>query len=133
MEENKKLLNETIGNDLEDLKGFEVGSDEREALVNEIKELYRIQIEEYKAEVEAWDKDELRRIAEEKKESEEKIRLEQTKTELKRSGIDAAKAIVIGIGSGILSNRMMKALLKFEETGTVTSKAFRLIPMIKFW
>ena len=133
MEENKRLLTEAIANDLEDLKGFAVGTEEREKLVNEIKELYRLQIDEYKVEVDAWDKDELRRITEDKNASEEKMRLEQNKTDVKRSIIESGKAIVVGVGSAVLSNRMMTKLLKFEETGTITSKAFRLIPMIKFW
>lgn len=131
--ETKKLLNEVMERDLEDLKELEIGSKEREALVSEIKDFYKLQIEEYRSEVDAWDKDELRRISEEKNAAEERIAEAKTKTEFKKSAVDAGKAIVIGVGSAFLSNRMMKALLKFEETGTVTSKAFRLIPMIKFW
>ena len=133
MEETKKLLNEVIANDLEDLKTLAIASEEREKLAEEIKGLYKLQIDEYRAEVEDWDKTETRRISEEKNASDAQARANQTDAELKRSAIDAAKAIVIGIGSAVLSNRMMAKLLKFEETGTVTSKAFRLIPMIKFW
>lgn len=133
MEEAKKLLNEVIANDLEDLKVLEIGSEERDKLAEEIKDFYRLQIEEYKAEVDDWDKAEQRRISEEKNASDERIKLEQTKAEVKRSVIDCGKGIAIGIGSAILSNRLMTKLLKFEENGTVTSKAFRLIPMIKFW
>ncbi len=133
MEETRKLLGELIANDLEDLKVLEIGSEERDKLANEIKDFYRLQIDEYKAEVEDWDKAELRRIAEEKNASDERIKLEQTKADIKRSAIDCGKGIVIGVGSALLSNRLMTKLLKFEENGTVTSKAFRLIPMIKFW
>lgn len=130
---NKELLNELIANDLEDLKTLEIGSEEREAVVEEIRKFYSLTIDEYKAEVEAWDKDEQRRISEEKNAADERVKLEQTKADIKRSALECGKGVIIGVGSAILSNRLMTKLLKFEETGTVTSKAFRLIPMIKFW
>lgn len=63
------------------------------------------------------------------REKEINVRKAQVDNEATRLGVEVIKTIagITAFGLGI------RSILKFEETGTITSKAFGMIPKVKFW
>lgn len=124
-EEIRNLLSEEIKTEIEDLSSLEPGSKEKSQAVENLATLYRLKIEESKAD---WDADEKynRRIMEENQQSVENAQKseqlsEQVKDRYFRVGIAAAE-IVLPLAFYAL---WMKKGFKFEETGTYTSTTFR--------
>lgn len=124
-EEIRNLLSEEIKTEIEDLSSLEAGSKEKSQAVENLATLYRLKIEESKAD---WDADEKynRRIMEENQQSVENAQKseqlsEQIKDRYFRVGIAAAE-IVLPLAFYAL---WMKKGFKFEETGTYTSTTFR--------
>lgn len=120
-----ELLEKRIEEALEKLEGLEVGSKEREALVKEIVELQQIQTAEYRAEVEAYDKQEQREIDK----SELELKEAEIKAGEKRSWIEVAKLVAMTAVNVLMVSRV----LKIEETGTVHTKATSMLPKGRFW
>lgn len=124
-EEIRSLLSEEIKTEIEDLSSLEAGSKEKSQAIDNLTTLYRLKIEESKAD---WDADEKynRRIMEENQQSVENAQKseqlsEQVKDRYFRVGIAAAE-IVLPLMFYAL---WMKKGFKFEETGTYTSTTFR--------
>lgn len=124
-EEIRNLLSEEIKTEIEDLSSLEPGSKEKSQAVDDLATLYRLKIEESKAD---WDADEKynRRIMEENQQSVENAQKseqlsEQVKDRYFKVGIAAAE-IVLPLAFYAL---WMKKGFKFEETGTYTSTTFR--------
>lgn len=124
-EEIRNLLSEEIKTEIEDLSSLDPGSKEKSQAIENLATLYRLKIEESKAD---WDADEKynRRIMEENQQSVENAQKseqlsEQVKDRYFRVGIAAAE-IVLPLAFYAL---WMKKGFKFEETGTYTSTTFR--------
>lgn len=124
-EEIRSLLSEEIKTEIEDLSSLDAGSKEKSQAIDNLATLYRLKIEELKAD---WDADEKynRRIMEENQQNVENAQKseqlsEQVKDRYFRVGIAAAE-IVLPLMFYAL---WMRKGFKFEETGTYTSTTFR--------
>lgn len=121
----EELLSEEIAKQIQALSGFEAGSKEKSAAIDDLVQLYKLRIEENKS---MWDADEKynSRIADnEAKEREEEIKRQQIAEQVKdryfRAGIAGAELILPLIFYGI----WMDKGFRFEETGTISSQVFR--------
>ena len=131
-EEIKKMLNEEIKNEIQDLSDLESGSEEKSKAISDLAVLYKLKIEETKTELDFKEKLERRKLDKEKQindilvqEKDELIRKEQMKEQVKdryiRLGIAAAELVL----PLIFYAKWMKKGFKFEETGTFTSTTFK--------
>ncbi len=108
MEDNiRELLNSEISEEIENLKTLDPGSKEHSAAVESLEKLYKLRIEENKAQTE-------------EKESEIK-HSEESENRYLRFTAEAA-GIILPL---MFYAFWMKKGLKFEETGTFTSATFR--------
>lgn len=121
----EKLLSEEIATQIQALSGFEPGSKEKSAAIDDLVQLYKLRIEENKS---IWDADEKHnsRVADNKaKVREEEIKRQQISEQVKdryfKAGIAGAELIVPLIFYGIWMNKGFR----FEETGTISSQVFR--------
>lgn len=121
----EKLLSEEIATQIQALSGFEPGSKEKSAAIDDLVQLYKLRIEENKS---IWDADEKHnsRIADnEAKVREEEIKRQQISEQIKdqyfKAGIAGAELVVPLIFYGIWMNKGFR----FEETGTISSQVFR--------
>lgn len=119
-----ELLDEVIETELLNLSGMEVGSDERTTAIKDLAELYKLRIEEVKAEQAKLDS---------RKETE--MRQEQAKTQMTLQFLNLGAQLLIA-GSGLIAyNAWFHSGLKFEETGTVRnpwtrSLMTKMLPML---
>ena len=120
--EEENILEKRIMEDLEDLQDYPPISEERKALVNEIRELQTVATAEYRAEVDAWDKEQQLKMQLE-------LKREEAKANRKRFWIDIGK---IAAMAG-LNLFMIKRVLKVEDEGVVHTKAINFLPKPKFW
>ncbi len=128
----KNALDDEILKQFEDLKVLEAGSEEQEAAVENITKLYKLRLEEAKADAD-WDEicdqrekaeqhesDEL-----EKQNREEQFRKEQLAEQAKeryfKLGVDVAGMILPLMFYAV----WMRMGFRFEETGTYTSTTFK--------
>ncbi len=106
-EEIKKMLDEEIKSEIEDLSSLNPGSEEKSAAIDDLAKLYKLKIEEAKNEIDSTEK---------------KNQLsEDAKNRYFRLGVEAAGIILPIIFYSIWMNKGFK----FEETGTFTSQTFR--------
>lgn len=150
-----QMLNDTIVTENVHLEEFDVGSDSRKQAIEALEKFYKLRIEENKACDEVYKNQENRkmelqmhteklelekakyqleveRLAMEKgnRVLDEEERKAQAKTEKLRLGVDIGKS-VLALGAWVL---MSYKVMKFEETGSIRSKAFTgTIPKLKFW
>ena len=114
----KELLDEEIRSQIIDLASFKSGSKEKADAIDDLATLYKLRIEEVKAEMDLDDKVDAR-------DSEDRYRQEQLKERTKdryiNLGIDAA-GIVLPL---IFNCVWMSKGFEFEKTGTFTSTTFR--------
>lgn len=142
------LLDSTIISECNMLAGMEIGNENRKLCIDAIEKLNRVRIEEAKILNEFYVNNE-KRLAEQEFEQrrieleerrldmeeqnqqrELELKEEQLKAEKQRAWIDLAKA------GGTLAAWLSVtfAVMKFEETGSIRSKAFLgTIPKIKLW
>lgn len=114
----KELMDEEIQSQIRDLAAFETGSKEKSDAIEDLAKLYKLRIEEAKAEMDLDDKIDAR-------DSEDRFRQEQIKERAKDRYINlgiAAAGIVLPL---IFNCVWMAKGFKFEETGTYTSTTFR--------
>lgn len=121
----RKALTDEILNEFEDLKNLEAGSKEQQMVIENVAKLYRLGLEEMKADTD-WEEICNRKEADDKREeNEEQFRkdqlAEQTKDRYLRLGVETA-GIVLPL---IFYAFWMKRGFRFEETGTYTSTTFR--------
>lgn len=119
MEQNVEyLLEEEITNQFKALDSLDYGSEEHSRAVEDLTKLYKLKLDESKANREFED-----RLSNQIKEDEFK------KTQLETQKFDIfirAGLVILEVGGTLLFyNRWMKKGLKFEETGTFTSNTFR--------
>lgn len=121
MEEIRKMLDEEIKSEINDLASMKTGSDEKSAAIDNLAKLYKLKIEENKTKLEFADRAEERFIENAKT-------AEELKDRYIRLGFDAARILL----PLMLYASLFKKGLKFEETGAFTSTTFRgLIGHIK--
>lgn len=107
MDESKKMLEEEIKTEIQNLSSLNPGSKERTAAIDELSKLYRLKIDEAKS-------------LEETKVKIDQIS-EQTKDRYFKLGIAAAELIIPLVFYGA----WMKKGFEFEKEGTFTSTTFR--------
>lgn len=121
MEEIRKMLDEEIKLQINELASMKSGSDEKSAAIDDLAKLYRLKIEENKTKLEFEDRAE-ERFTENAKAAED------LKDKYIRLGLDTARLLL----PLMFYAALFKKGLKFEETGTFTSTTFRgLIGYIK--
>lgn len=113
-----ELLVEEIRNEIEGLSDFESGSEEKLKAIKGIAELYKLKIDEYRASVEAIDKEERRKS----EDSLKSVELDDNKKDRLIRVCLAGAELVLPL---IFYTVWMRRGLKFEETGTFTSTTFR--------
>lgn len=137
MDENiKDLLDRQIVTEIENLDSLESGSKEKSAAVEDLAKLYKLKIEEFKADWEVDDKISRRDAEREAREQEQENHEEEMsrQTTLENSKLEEAKKdrviriIIAGVELTvplIFYGIWMHKGFKFEETGTITSSTFR--------
>jgi len=110
----KNLLEEEIKSEINNLSTLNSGSKEKSAAIDDLANLYRLNIEEIKNELELDEKREKRIM-------EKDQFIEQVKDRYFRLGIETAGIILPLIFYAI----WMRRGFKFEETGTYTSTTFK--------
>lgn len=118
MSELKVKLTEEIKEQFDELRALPPGSDERANAVEDLAKLYKLKIEENKA-----DQDYTERCDKRILEAEQKL------AELNEQAKDRNYRLVVEVGLGvsylIFYGIWMKKGFKFEETGTFTSSTFK--------
>lgn len=136
MAEMKSLLDGVIEREIQSIESMESGSEERVSAINELATLYKLRIEEIKAETDAKEKDERREMDSNKckqelndkladRTREEELQKRQFRDQLidrcVKAGVDVAGLVLPLMFYGIWMNRGFK----FEETGSFTSTTFK--------
>lgn len=121
MDEIRGLLGEEIKDEIQEISSLEAGSEAKSKAIEDVAKLYRLRIEEIKAETEKID-------AQKRVELEEKKRNDALKSEeLQRENQKIDRWVNVGlqaglmIGSWIVYDIWQRRGLKFEENGVVTS------------
>ncbi len=116
--ENDKLLEKRIKEELEALPTFQTGSKEKSQAIDDLVQLYKLDVEQSKLALESG----LHHSTKEKELKCEHNKLkEQRKDRYVKLGIDVTSIIVPIIFYGL----WMKKGLQFEEKGTYTSTTFK--------
>lgn len=114
MEEIKRMLDEEIKTEIQELSKYETGSKEKSAAIEDLATLYRLKIEEN-------EKEDSMIIQEFECKLKEDQKSEQIKDRYFRLGIAAAELVLPLVFYAF----WMRRGFKFEETGTYTSTTFR--------
>ena len=126
---NNEILEEAISTAMSILEMEEVGSESYSKVLNEVTKLYDRKIELDKIES-GESKAALERGMEtEKMLHEHGIEAERTKQTIIKSGSDILKAIALAVANGI----WLRQIMKFEETGSISTKAFQLFGKVKLF
>lgn len=113
----KKMLEEEIKSEIENLATLKTGSDEHSSAVEDLAKLYKLKIEEDKTAIEYLEKAQSRKSDNELKDAQLK---ETIKDRYFRIGIAAAELVLPLMFYATWMNKGFK----FEETGTYTSRTF---------
>lgn len=114
MEKIKRMLDEEIKTEIQELSKYETGSKEKSAAIEDLATLYRLKIEEN-------EKEDIMIIQEFECKLKEDQKSEQIKDRYFRLGIAAAELVLPLVFYAF----WMRRGFKFEETGTYTSTTFR--------
>ena len=114
MEKIKRMLDEEIKTEIQELSKYETGSKEKSAAIEDLATLYRLKIEEN-------EKEDSMIIQEFECKLKEDQKSEQIKDRYFRLGIAAAELVL----PLVFYSFWMRRGFKFEETGTYTSTTFR--------
>lgn len=110
----KTLIDDVIVTEIGNLSGFDSGSEEKSAAINDLKKLYELRIEEKKLE---------------QAEMERREESDSKKAQLEAQNKDRFINIGVQIGLTIMSllayDVWYRRGLKFEETGTITAPMTR--------
>lgn len=143
MAEIKSLLDGVIEWEIQSIESLKSGSQERETAIRELATLHKLRIEEIKAETDAEEKRERRKMDSDKHKAEldlkeqelgskdadrtreEELQKRQSRDQLidrcMRTGMDVAGLVLPLVCYGVWMNRGFK----FEETGSFTSTTFK--------
>ena len=124
-EEIKKMLDEEIKEEIQNLSSFQAGSKEKTTAIENLETLYRLKIDETKIEIDLDEKRNRRGMDDESAERDIRLKQVQLEEQVKdryfRIGMEAAGIILPLVFYAV----WMRRGLKFEETGTYTSTTFR--------
>lgn len=113
----KKMLDEEIKSEIDDISSLEVGTEKHSSAVDSLVKLYKLKIEEEKTTVEHLENEQNREHDKTIKDAELK---ESKKDRYVKLGIAAAELILPLIFYGMWMNKGFE----FEKEGTYTSKTF---------
>ena len=121
MDEIRDLLGEEIGNEIEDLASLESGSEAKSKAVEDVAKLYRLRIEEIKAETEREDAQERAKLERMKRDDAILSEELQCKNQKIDRWINVGLQVGLMIGGWIAYDIWQRRGLKFEEDGVITS------------
>lgn len=119
----KEMLEEAIASAFDSAAAAEPGSPEHNARTDEVCKLYKLYLEEGKNETDAIDKANKQEIEIKKIEIDAKQKREESIRDMIRTGTDFGKAILFVVANGFF----MRSIMKFEETGNISTKAFSFL------
>lgn len=121
MDEIRDLLGEEIGNEIADLASLESGSEAKSKAVEDVAKLYRLRIEEIKAETEKEDAQERAKL--ERMKRDDAILSEELQRENQKIDrwVNVGLQVGLMIGGWIAYDIWQRRGLKFEEDGVITS------------
>ena len=132
-EDIRNAMEEKLLSDLEKLKSSGLDDKARETILKETRELASMVHEVDQLEADAFDRQEKRRIDEEKNANLSAIEREKMKVGWQKYLFEAFKILApIGV-SGWLYMRAQKRCLEFEENGRLTSTASRSLGLPRFF
>ncbi len=121
--ETKDLLEEVVNSGLEKLSTLDPTSTEYAQLAATVVKLHEQQMAEVKVDVETDEKALARGAESEKQDHEQRLKKEETKQTWLKLGCEIGKTLLL-IGANCL---WMRSIMHFEETGTISTKAFGFI------
>ncbi len=132
-DETRDLLEGAVQDHLKKLNAItEIGGDESKKITENLTKLTELLITSDKDNYDYYDKQERRRIEEERNEAANETERNKQKLTWSRVAFEMAKVVVpVGI-SMIGYNIFQKRVLKFEETGRISSTAGRELHLPKF-
>lgn len=130
-EETRELMEEKLSNLLAKLDTL--SGKERSEAVADIKLLAAALNEALQIEMEAFDKQEKRRIDEDKNRSFASLEAQKLQFDWKGAGVDIAKAILATLISIKAYSIFQRRVFDFEENGRLTSTASRELHLPRFW
>ena len=110
MDQSKKLLDEEIEAEIQDLAELEAGSEEKAKAIDGVTKLYKLKLDEIDAETRRNES-----------EHEKKLKEVQRKDANKSQWISIAVQVGLAVAGWVCYDIWHRRGLKFEETGTVTS------------
>ena len=138
MEEIKNLLGSELKGQIEKLSNLTPGSKEHSEAVESVNKLYRLKIDELKAEWEYSEKFDRREMDEAHLKREDELKEKQFKSdeEFKKKQIDEMRferyfkycvEVALAVGGWVFFNHQTNKGYRFEQTGTILSHTFRNI------
>lgn len=126
------MLEEAVQTQLSRIETLDIESKEgRDALTKSI-QLAELLITTDRDDAESHDKQERRRIEEERNKAMNEVEREKQKITLSKAGLEMAKVVVPLMISFVAYNVFQKRVMKFEETGRVTSTAGKELHLPRF-
>lgn len=125
------LFQEKLKADIEALEELAVGTEERQAAIEEIEKLSKALNEDLKVQQAAYDNEESRRV-------DEDIRNKQVEAEHEKSKLELIKGLGMATITGIIGVIGIKTsyhhIYKMEAEGLIPNReAVKLVPKLKFW
>lgn len=131
-EETRNLMEEKLVEMMNELDTLKEGSDEHKNLTSDICQLATKLTEATASEMDAFDKQEKRRIDEQKNKSMTEIEKEKAGFDWRKALTETLKVVLPSVISIYAYNEFQKRILKFEETGRLTTTASRELHLPRF-
>lgn len=131
-EEMKMRVEERLMYLLESLGSLDPGTEKYSKVIADVKVLSAVVNETFASEMDAFDRQEKRRIDEEKAKAMTLIEKSKLAFDWKKAGLEVVKIVIPTIITLIGYNEFQKRILKFEETGRLTSTASRELHLPHF-
>lgn len=127
VDELRNKLEETIEKCFDELETSEAGSEKRSNQVEDIRKLYQLKLEEDKQTSDMMNKAADRGAESERLEQENALKKEEIRVLREKGWIEGGK-VILNSGLILLGNAVaMRKIMKFEETGTIATKAFQFL------
>lgn len=123
VDELRNKLEETIEKCFDELETSEAGSEKRSNQVEDIRKLYQLKLEEDKQTSDMMNKAADRGAESERLEQENALKKEEIRVLREKGWIEGGKVILVLLGNAVA----MRKIMKFEETGTIATKAFQFL------
>lgn len=123
VDELRNKLEETIEKCFDELETSEAGSEKRSNQVEDIRKLYQLKLEEDKQTSDMMNKAADRGAESERLEQENALKKEEIHVLREKGWIEGGKVVLVLLGNAVA----MRKIMKFEETGTIATKAFQFL------